>query len=90
MMVNKLSNAQKDFLQAANSQNEVNIFIQNEKLNFGGCSDLVAYIGHDGLMEFDVNLSYIKDVEQDIDLIILACYSQEFFQAEILKTGQPI
>ncbi len=72
-----------DFLKAANEQFSVRIDYTSKTLYFGGNSDLLAYVGHDGLMEFDVEVSYKKSVKQTRDVMMLACYSQEYFAPEI-------
>ena len=75
-----------DFLKAANEQFSVRIDNTSKILYFGGNSDLLAYVGHDGLMEFDVEVSYKKSVKQTRDVMMLACYSQEYFAPEIKQS----
>lgn len=77
----------EDFLKASNAQNTVKININSKELNFGGDSDLLAYIGHDGLMEFEVNIAYQEIKNQKKDVIILACYSRNYFSPEIKKAN---
>ncbi|KAA3614926.1 MAG: hypothetical protein D8M58_10760 [Calditrichaeota bacterium] len=76
----------EDFLKASNGQSPVKIRLDSLKLGFGGSSDLQAYVGHDGLMEFAVDIDYNK-VEKSKDVIILACYSRDYFSSEIRKSG---
>ncbi|MFH0999443.1 MAG: hypothetical protein V1783_01260 [Bacteroidota bacterium] len=52
-------------------------------LNFGGNTDLLAYVGHDGLMDFGVDVNYNSNISQEIDVIILACYSKEYFGPQV-------
>ncbi|CAL2095943.1 conserved exported protein of unknown function [Tenacibaculum sp. 190524A02b] len=75
----------EDFLKASNTQNPVVVTHNKLILNFGGASDLVTYIGHDGLMEFNVNINYKPTVTKKVDAIVLACYSQAYFSTEIEK-----
>lgn len=75
-----------DFLKAANHQNLKEITHNSKTLNFAGKSNLVAYIGHDGLMEFDVNVTY-NSVKKKKDVIILACISKAYFKEEIRKAN---
>ena len=72
-----------EFLKASNGQHSQTLSIGNKNLSFGGGSDLLAYMGHDGLMEFSVDVAYQKEVSRKKEVIILACYSQEFFSPEI-------
>lgn len=60
--------------------------IEGQTIDFGGGSNLVAYIGHDGLMEFSVEVKY-QEVTQSADAIILACASQDYFEFEISESG---
>ncbi|MCT4665299.1 MAG: hypothetical protein N4A45_08730 [Flavobacteriales bacterium] len=77
----------EDFLKASNTQNPIKIKENNIELNFGGDSDLLAYIGHDGLMEFDVNITYKEIEKKKRDVMILACYSRKYFTPEIRKAN---
>ncbi|MFT6279368.1 MAG: hypothetical protein ACJAU0_002196 [Flavobacteriales bacterium] len=76
----------EDFLRASNRQNEMVVDADGTQLKFGGRSDLIAYIGHDGLMDFDVDLTYEAVEETPPEIIILACYSKKFFAPEILSS----
>ncbi len=77
----------ENFLKASNNQNPEKLSINKTELNFGGNTNLVAYIGHDGLMDFNVNISYKKTTSIKKDVIILACYSRSFFSAELKKAN---
>ncbi len=83
----KIKTCIEDFLKASNTQNNLKITENNIELNFGGGSDLIAYIGHDGLMEFDVDINYKVVKKKKRDVIILACYSRDFFTQEITKAN---
>ncbi len=81
----KIKTCTEDFLKSSNEQLPVTIEYDSQQLKFGGQSDLVAYIGHDGLMDFEVNINYNSDVNQTKDAIILACYSKNYFAPELQK-----
>lgn len=72
-----------DFLEASAGRNSVRISHDGEVLKFGGEAQLLAYIGHDGLMEFNVegNFKPINDDQRDV--IILACISKDYFKPYI-------
>ncbi len=57
-----------------------------ERLTVRGGSNLVAYVGHDGLMDFSLPLIPRKKNESRRDAIILACASKQYF-AEALRAG---
>lgn len=79
----------EDFLKATNGQNPIQIKSDETSLNFGGKSNLLSYIGHDGLMDFDVFIDFNKvdSLTNPIDVIILACYSKNYFSPHIKKAG---
>ncbi|WP_282079702.1 hypothetical protein [Aquimarina algiphila] len=77
----------EDFLKASNAQDPQKIQFNTKELGFGGDSDLLAYVGHDGLMEFDVSISYKPVQTKQKDIIVLACYSRNFFSPEIKKAN---
>ena len=61
----------------------------NEKvvsIAIGGNADLVAYVGHDGLMDFSLDNFSIKNDDAKRETIMLACISKRFF-AEPLKAS---
>ena len=49
-----IKNTTIDFLEATAGNNSEMIKHNNIDLNFGGNSNLLSYVGHDGLMEFNV------------------------------------
>ncbi|SNR14606.1 hypothetical protein [Tenacibaculum jejuense] len=83
----KIKNCTQDFLLASNQQKKETINFQSKTLSFGGTANLISYIGHDGLMEFNVNLNYQNTSPKKNDVIILACYSKHFFSDHIKKAG---
>ncbi len=81
----QIKNCIEDFLRTSNGQLPIIVKYNSLELKFGGYSDLIAYIGHDGLMDFDVDISYNDKVNKTIDVITLACYSKKYFLPEIRK-----
>jgi len=82
----KIKKCTEDFLLASNNNLYREIIYNDQQLKFGGESKLVAYIGHDGLMEFEVDLTYKKAPSKNTDAIILACASKDYFKSEIKKS----
>lgn len=83
----KIKECVEDFLLASNSQNPLEIEHQGKKLYFGGNADLLAFVGHNGLMDFDVSLEYLPTGNERKEVIILACYSQYYFSSELKKAN---
>lgn len=82
----RIKTCTEDFLKASNGQYPIELNVNDSKLSFGGSSDLVAYIGHDGLMDFEVSINY-QPTEISRDVIVLACASKSYFNAEIQKAN---
>jgi len=62
-----------------------------DSLYFGGEADLLAFVGHDGLMDFSLNQRFKGDTVNKRETIILACYSKRFFGPHLRSTGaQPL
>lgn len=75
-----------DFLEASAGRNPINIVHKEQALQFGGKAQLLSYIGHDGLMEFDVEGQLDPLNEDTRDAIILACISKDFFKPYLQQT----
>ncbi|MEM6687584.1 MAG: hypothetical protein AAF617_17535 [Bacteroidota bacterium] len=76
-----------DFLKATSGANPTEITVKDKKLSFGGNADLLAYIGHDGLMEFSLDTKFTPKNKKKRDAIILACISKDYFKPYLQKTG---
>ncbi len=73
----------EDFLdRSAGREKDVFIY-EDDTLNFGGASQLVAYIGHNGLMDFSIPLTAAAADTGKREIIILACYSKNYFAPHI-------
>jgi hypothetical protein len=76
-----------DFLNAASGYNSKEIIYGEDSLYFGGSSNLIAYVGHDGLMDFKLPMQKPSANSRKRETIILACYSQYFFSPHIKISG---
>lgn len=68
-LLSSLSGAEKDTLR-----------VNNTTIGIEGNASLVAYIGHDGLMDFNLNKTYPNKDNKERATIILACYSKNYFK----------
>ena len=80
-----------DFLQAASGNNKGFISVEagNEQVSIGinGNSELIAYVGHDGLMDFGLD-NYPKSTDNELRrVIVLACISRNYFCEPLKNTG---
>lgn len=76
-----------DFLSSACGKWKDTLNIQNMVIGSCGNAQLVAYIGHDGLMEFNISDSFQNTDGQKRDVIILACISRTFFSPYLEKAN---
>jgi hypothetical protein len=57
------------------------------ELHAGGGADLVAYVGHDGLMDFSLDSRPQKADNRRRDAVMLACLSKRYFAEPLRNTG---
>ncbi len=86
-----IKRATMDFLKAASGRNEevlnVGAGSATISLSAGGSANLVAYIGHNGLMDFQLSNHPRRKGEGKRDAIILACLSKSYFAAALWEGG---
>lgn len=87
----EISQATWDFLQAASGRPGDVASIKSGgktvELNTDGSAELVAYIGHNGLMDFALHsMPHARD-ERHRKAIILACLSKKYFAAPLKSSG---
>lgn len=76
-----------DFLKSCAGQMKDTVTANKTLLGINGNSSLLAYIGHDGLMDFSLSQSFNKADAKNRDCIILACISKRFFAPHIQQSG---
>lgn len=79
----KIKSCTEDFLKSNSGELKRNITIDTKSIGIFGNASLVAYIGHNGLMDFQLDDSYSNTDEKKRDCIILACKSQKYFSSYI-------
>ena len=80
-----------DFFMASAGGNNLSIQANNKTLGIGGSSQMIAYVGHDGLMEFSLHAYPVKKNEAKRETIILSCISKKYFKYGIQQSGaQPL
>ncbi|HYH85608.1 MAG TPA: hypothetical protein VEX60_08995 [Pyrinomonadaceae bacterium] len=85
----EIKQATADFLSAASGASTATASVEGRTygLSRGAASHLVAYVGHDGLMDF--RLSYFPKKRDNVerDAVILACASKSYFAEALRETG---
>lgn len=69
----------KDFLKSSSGQTKNTLKINKTTIGISGNAKLISYIGHDGLMDFQLSDNYQNTDNIKRDVIILACYSKKYF-----------
>lgn len=75
------------FLKAASGQEPDSVSLNNEQVYCGGSAELVAYIGHNGLMDFSINETFSAAGNNERSAVILACISKRYFAPLLKPTG---
>jgi len=61
--------------------------VDNKVIGIKGNAKLVAYIGHDGLMDFQLNEEFENKDNEERAVIILACYSKSYFEPHLVNAN---
>ncbi|MCI0389399.1 MAG: hypothetical protein MOB07_11650 [Acidobacteria bacterium] len=76
-----------DFFEFSAGRASETINANSIELYAGGGADLVAYVGHDGLMDFSLDSYPQKADDRQRDAVMLACASKRYFAEPLRKTG---
>ena len=82
-----IQQATVDFLSSAKGALTQKVIWQQQELFFGGSADMMSYIGHNGLMEFELDLDLTSPKEGKRDAIVLACMSKPYFESYLKDSG---
>ncbi|MBI1306344.1 MAG: hypothetical protein GC181_06990 [Bacteroidetes bacterium] len=76
-----------DFLSACCGLQKDTLHLNKKIIGISGYSKLLAYTGHDGLMDFQLTNNFKKTDSLKRSAIILACYSKAFFNDFVESSG---
>ena len=82
-----IKNCTQDFLKSSCGELKDTVNVDNTTLGIAGYSSLITYIGHDGLMDFNIDYKPINTDSIKRNIIILACYSKHFFSSYLQKAN---
>ncbi len=82
-----IKNCTVDFLKSCSGQLKDTVMLQNKVLGINGNGNLLAYIGHNGLMDFSVSEDFSNTDKRTRDAIMLACISKNYFREHIQAAG---
>jgi len=83
----EIRTATTEFLGALAGEPGEKITAAENEFNLRGSADLLAYIGHDGLMDFQLSNTFRQRDTRPRQAIILACASKQFFSQPLKPTG---
>jgi hypothetical protein len=83
----KMRETVDDFFAAVAGARRENVAIGDVTLQILGTANLVAFVGHNGLMDFNLENQPAKRDDAERDAVILACASRNFFSAPLGKTS---
>jgi hypothetical protein len=63
------------------------LHVGDKVVGIQGNASLLSYIGHDGLMDFELTDTYVCSDNKKRDVIILACYSKSYFSPHLAKAN---
>jgi hypothetical protein len=75
----------KNFLNSACGNQKDTLQLDTKTLGICGNASLLAYIGHNGLMDFQLSETYSNKDNIKRDVIILACYSKRYFTPHLKR-----
>ncbi len=82
-----IKEATESFLRSSAGRGKDTLQIEDRKIGILGNSVLVAYIGHDGLMDFSLEEDFENADNKERDVIVLACYSKHYFEPHLQRAG---
>lgn len=82
-----IKNCTQDFFNSSCGELKDTVNVDNTTLGIAGNSSLISYIGHDGLMDFNIDYEPINADSIKRNIIILACYSKHFFSPYLQKAN---
>jgi hypothetical protein len=83
----EISQTTVDFLEAAAGKPGEKLKAGDAEFHTGGSADLVAYIGHNGLMDFKLHSHPKQRDDRQRRAIILACASKSYFSPALQESG---
>ena len=83
----EIKNCTINFLKSCSGNFNDSVLVNNKIIYCGGASETVAYVGHDGLMDFRLPDTYKAADNKKREAMIFACISKNYFAKHIKNTG---
>ena len=76
-----------DYLASVSGSLRSGVDVEGTKIGIYGGADLVAFVGHNGLMDFKIEEAFPAKDDKQRDAIILACASKPYFRDKLRDAG---
>ena len=76
----------EDFLKSCSGKLKDSLMLNGRQVNLYGNANMLSYIGHDGLMDFQLSEKFENTDGKKRDCIILACISKSYFAPHLKQT----
>jgi hypothetical protein len=83
----KMKETIDEFFSAVSGKEVENVKVRELTLQIKGSSNLIAFVGHNGLMDFSFDTPLKKADDEKRDAVILACASRNYFAKYLRQTG---
>lgn len=83
----EIKNCSINFLKSCSGNYSDSVLVNSKTIYCGGTSEIVAYVGHDGLMDFQLTDTYKAVDNKKREAMIFACISKGYFAKHIKNTG---
>lgn len=83
----KMKETINDFFSAISGERLENVTVDNQTIQTLGSANVVAFVGHNGLMDFKLEKEIVKKDDAERDAIVLACASRNYFAEHLKKTS---
>ena len=83
----EIATATNDFFRASAGHPGEKLTVNSFDFSTGGSAELIAYVGHDGLMDFKLSSTPQQNDKKERQAIILACASKQYFSQPLKSTG---
>jgi len=88
---NNIKRTLVDFLDSVSGNKEESLVVKIDSravnLNIGGKAQLIVYVGHNGLMNFNLEYNLLNKDRRTREAIVLACKSKSYFKEPLQKAG---
>lgn len=76
-----------NFLKSCSGNYSDSVLVNSKTIYCGGASEIISYVGHDGLMDFQLTDTYKAVDTKKREAMIFACVSKGYFAKHVKNTG---